>query len=76
MAGTRRSHAVVHASVLVLQNPGLAASRSKAIKEARLVERKVVYFGCQQLGQGIRVGADTCPKADYPPLTAREQELL
>ena len=43
---------------------GLAAGRSKAIKEAGLVERKV-YFGCQQLeGRG-----DTCPKADSPSPT-------
>ena len=43
---------------------GLAADHSKAIKEARLVERKV-YFGCQQLeGRG-----DTCPKADSPSPT-------
>ena len=44
MAGTRPSHAAVHASVLVSQNAGLAACRSKAIKEARLVERKVYFI--------------------------------
>ena len=63
MAGTRPSHAAVRASVLVSQNAGLAACRSKAIKEARLVERKVLlYFGCRQLGVGGKL--DTCPKAN------------
>ena len=59
---------------------GPAACSSKANKGARLVERSLLYFGCQQPGQSLGVGrgVDSCSKADLlPPLpTIRGQELL
>ena len=39
---------------------GGADCHSKANKQARLVERKVLYFRCQQLWERV---ADICPKA-------------
>ena len=58
---------------MVLPNGGRADQCSKAIKEARWVERKfLLYFGCWQLGDEGK--ADTCPKV--LPLTDSGQELL
>ena len=50
---------------MVLPNWGLAAQCSKAIKEARLVEKEILlYFGCWQLGDEGK--ADAYPKANCP----------
>ena len=49
-------------TVIFLPNPGPAALFSKAMKEARLVERKVCFILDACKGWG---GApDTCPKTD------------
>ena len=50
----------------------LAAQGRKAIKEARLVERKVALFWLPATG----LGEEVCPKAGSLPMTVRGKEVL
>ena len=49
-------------TVILLPNPSPAARFSKAMKEARLVERKVCFI--LDAGKGWGGAPDTCPKTD------------
>ena len=44
-----------------------AVCPSKANKQARLVERKVLYFSA---GNRVEEGGDICPKANFSPRQA------
>ena len=52
---------------------GSAVHRSKANKQARLVERKVCFIleACHLAGRVV----DICPKADSPPLISRGKSI-